>query len=262
MKAGKLIDALEQLAPPALALSWDNPGLICGRRDREVRKVLVALDAAEPVVERALEEGCDLILTHHPMIFKPVPKINNDTALGRKLIKLLGRDICCYAMHTNFDIAPGCMADLVCEKMGAEKAGPLEPSLGFDGLPLSYGVGFIGTLPEPLAVPELARRLRQQFDLKGLVYYDAKQPVSRIAVCPGSGRGMLETALGAGAQVLITGDMGHHDGIDALDEGISLIDAAHFGLEHLFVPFMADYLRDHMPELTVVTDEGDLREFL
>ena len=166
---------MEQLAPPALALSWDNPGLICGRRDREVRKVLVALDAAEPVVERALEEGCDLILTHHPMIFKPVPKINSDTALGRKLIKLLGRDICCYAMHTNFDIAPGCMADLVCEKMGAEKAGPLEPSLGFDGLPLSYGVGFIGTLPEPLAVPELARRLRQQFDLKGLVYYDANK---------------------------------------------------------------------------------------
>ena len=120
--------------------------------------------------------------------------------------------------------------------------------------PLSYGVGFIGALPEPLTVPELAQRLRQQFDLKGLVYYDAKQPVSRVAVCPGSGRGMLEAALGAGAQVLITGDMGHHEGIDAVAQGLAVIDGGHYGIEHIFVEDMRNYLEEHFPELKVETE--------
>ena len=261
MNAGELISKLEQLAPPHMALSWDNPGLICGRHDKEVRKIMIALDAAEETAERAAEEGCDFILTHHPMIFHPVSKVNDETPLGRKLLRLIRADICCYAMHTNFDAAPGCMADLVCERMGMRKEGPLEPAKGDDGKAEPFGIGFIGTTEEPLNCAALTALLRERFGLNGAVYYDAGKPISRAAVCPGSGHGMLETAIRTKADVLITGDMGHHDGMDALDAGISLIDAGHFGLEHVFVGFMQNWIREHVPELTVLIDETDRRHF-
>ena len=262
MKADVLFKMLEELAPAALALSWDNPGLICGRRDREIRKVLLALDASEPVVDRAIAEDCDLVLTHHPMIFKAIPKVNSDTALGRKLMKLIQKDICCYAMHTNFDAAPGCMADLVCEGLGMEKEGPLEPSVQENGLPSTYGIGFVGSFEGKMSCREVAELLRERFDLKGLTYYDTGRPIGRAAVCPGSGHGMLQLAAAHSVDALITGDMGHHDGLDALEAGISLIDAGHFGLEHIFVPFMKDYLQRNAPELEIITDLTDCRSFL
>ncbi|MDO4266419.1 MAG: Nif3-like dinuclear metal center hexameric protein [Eubacteriales bacterium] len=263
MLSGKLIERLEQLAPPGLALSWDNPGLICGRRDKEIKKVMIALDATEDVVEKAADAGCDFLLTHHPMIFKAVQKINTDTPLGRKLIRLISSDICCFAMHTNFDAAPGCMADLVCDKMGMQKEQPLIPSEA-EEIPGAgkAGIGFIGILPEPVPVPELCRRIAEAFTLEGAVYYDTGKPVQRAAVCPGSGRGELLRAAELSADVLITGDMGHHDGIDALDMGMSLIDAGHFGLEHIFVKFMKDLLEREMPELELLTDETDYRHFM
>lgn len=262
MKTGELIAKLERLAPPSLALSWDNPGLLCGRSDQEIHKVLIALDADTETVLRAAREGAELILTHHPMIFKPVSRINDLTPLGRKLLLLISGGISCYAMHTNFDIAPGCMADLVCHALGMEKEGPLEPSLLPDGSRADYGVGFVGRLPEAVSVPALAEAVKRRFRLPGLVYYDAEKPVTRAAVCPGSGRGMLQAALSSGADILISGDMGHHDGIDALDAGISLMDAGHFGLEKVFVPFMAEWLRREAPELQLVTEETDLRHFI
>ena len=261
MRAEELIEKLEQLAPPQLALSWDNPGLICGRRDREITKVMIALDAAEEVVERAAAEGCELVLTHHPMIFHAVKQINDGTALGKKLLRLIQADICCYAMHTNFDAAPGCMADLVCERMRLTKEEPLEPAEGADGAPQDYGIGFVGTCEEPISCARFSELLREQFGLNGAFYYDAGKSIRRAAVCPGSGKGMLEAALRAGADVLVTGDMGHHDGLDALDVGLSLIDAGHFGLEHIFVEFMQAWLKEHAPELTVLIDETDYRHF-
>lgn len=262
MRAEELIEKLEQLAPPQLALSWDNPGLICGRRDREITKVMIALDAAEEVVERAAAEGCELVLTHHPMIFHAVKQINDGTALGKKLLRLIQANICCYAMHTNFDAAPGCMADLVCERMRLTKEGPLEPAEEADGVPQNYGIGFVGTCEEPISCERFSELLRERFGLNGAFYYDAGKPIRRVAVCPGSGKGMLEAALRAGADVLVTGDMGHHDGLDALDAGLSLIDAGHFGLEHIFVEFMQTWLKEHAPELTVLIDETDYRCFV
>lgn len=262
MKLYELMEKLEKLAPPELALSWDNPGLICGRRDKEVQRVLLALDADNEAVEKAVREGCDLLLTHHPMIFKAVQKVNDSTALGRKLLRLIQADICCYGMHTNFDAAPGCMADLVCDRMGMTKEGPMEPSVDGNGIPQSYGIGFVGRLSTPATAAALATRLKEQFSLNGAVFYDAGKPILRVAVCPGSGRGMLGLAEKLQADAFITGDMGHHDGIDALDDGISLIDAGHFGLEHLFTAFMAEFLRREAPDLTVLLEETDHRRFV
>ncbi len=256
MVCGEWIERLNRLAPERYACAWDNPGLIAGRKDKEIRKVLIALDAVDEAVDRAAEEGADLILTHHPLIFSPMKKINDQDFIGRRLLKLIGHDICCYAMHTNFDAAPGCMADIAAEALGILDGRPLE-IMGQTEDGIEYGIGKCGTLAAPVTLKELAGRVKREFTLPFVTVYGADHitgPVERAAVCPGSGKGMTQAAVEAGAQVLITGDMGHHDGIDAAAQGLAVIDAGHYGLEHVFVDVMADYCAEHIdPGAVIVT---------
>lgn len=126
MKCSEWMEKLEKLAPKSLACEWDNPGLLAGRAEKEVKKVLIALDATDDVVDLAVKEQVDLLITHHPLIFHSMKKVNDQDFIGRRLIKLIQADISMYAMHTNFDIAPGCMADLAAEKLGLVECEPLE----------------------------------------------------------------------------------------------------------------------------------------
>lgn len=242
MNCREWIEQLEKLAPVFCACDWDNPGLLAGRSDKEIRKVLVALDATDEVVELAVREKVDLLLTHHPLIFKPLKKINDQDFIGARLVKLIQADICYYAMHTNFDAAPGCMADMAAKKLHLVETEPLEVLGEMDGTP--YGIGKTGILLKSMPLEELARAVKEEFGIPFVTVYGAKQftgLVRRVAICPGSGKGMTKEALAFGAQVLITGDIGHHDGIDAVAEGLVIMDAGHYGLEHMFVDFMADY---------------------
>ena len=120
MKCSEIIKVLNELAPESCACEWDNPGLIAGRRDKEVKKILVTLDATDEAVETAIREGADMLLSHHPLIFKPVKKINDEDFITKRILKLIQHDISYYAMHTNFDSAPGCMADLAADRLGLE----------------------------------------------------------------------------------------------------------------------------------------------
>ena len=113
MKCRELINRLERLAPLSYACSWDNPGFLAGRGDKEVSRVLVALDATDEVVETAVNEGCDFLLTHHPLVFGSIKKVNDQDFIGRRLVRLIQADISYYAMHTNFDCAPGWNTPLI-----------------------------------------------------------------------------------------------------------------------------------------------------
>lgn len=247
MKVKKWMEYLERLAPVSMACEWDNPGLLAGRGDKEVRKVLIALDATDQIVDMAVEEGTDLLLTHHPLIFKAVKKVNDQDFIGRRLVKLIQADISYYAMHTNFDAAPGCMADLAAERLSLLDTVPLE--IMGEAKEGPYGIGKVGNLAKELTLKALADKVKERFGLLSVTVYgvrQAQEPVKRIALCPGSGRGMTEAAIKAGAQVLITGDMGHHDGIDAAANGLAIMDAGHYGLEHIFMDFMEEYCIKHV----------------
>ena len=111
MECSKVIEILRELAPESCACDWDNPGLLSGRRDKEIKKIYIALDATDQVVEDAIRWGADMLLTHHPLIFKSIKKVNDENFITRRLIRLIQADISYYAMHTNFDAAPGCMAE-------------------------------------------------------------------------------------------------------------------------------------------------------
>ncbi len=267
MILSEIIQQLEALAPRAAACDWDNPGLLVGRRDREISKVYIALDATASVVDAAIAAGAELILTHHPILFHAVKQVNDETPLGRKLLTLIRNDVAVYSMHTNFDSCPGGMGDLVCRQLGLQNLGPMEAAAyqednvfaaaeRAEGREVSrYGIGFVAELPEAMSARELATYVKRCFGLPFVNFYDAGRPIRRLACCPGSGRGEMENVLRCAVDAFLTGDMGHHDGLDYVEAGISLLDAGHYGLEHVFVPAVAAYMRKHYPELEILEAE-------
>lgn len=246
MKCGEVIHKLEELAPTRYACSWDNVGLLLGRRDKEVKRLYLALDVTDRVLDEVVEGEYDMLITHHPILFRPVSRINDDDYLGRWMLRLLSRDISCYAMHTNFDIAPGCMGDLAAKRLGLFVQGPLEVTVQDEEG--QKGVGRIGNLPEDITVKALCERVKEAFGLPFVTLYSANEErlARRIAISPGSGKGMIKLAEAAECDVLISGDFGHHDGMDAVASGISVINAGHYGLEHIFMEFLEEYLKKEL----------------
>ncbi len=258
----EIIEKIEEKYPRHLALDWDNPGLICGHHDKIINSVMLALDADNRVIEKAVKEGVDLILTHHPMIFGSLKKVNDENALGRKLLCLIENRIACYAMHTNFDIAKNGMGDGVAKRLNIKFSEPLEVTGVSENE--HVGIGFVGEIDntEGISTKELAENVKKCFGLDTVWYYDAGTPIRRIAVCPGSGKGMMREVMAAKADVFITGDTGHHDGLDYIDENISLIDGGHFGLEHIFADIMAEFFMKNLPKVKVIKEAADARKFI
>ncbi len=185
MKLWLWMEELEKLAPLSMACDWDNPGLLVGRREKEVRRILIALDADDAVTEQAEKEQADLILTHHPLIFRPVRSVTDQDFLGRRLLKLIGNDMALYAMHTNFDAAPGGMADLAAGKLHLVETEPLEVMGEAGGVP--YGIGKCGILLANKTLRQLAEQVKKEFSLPGVQVYGYKRAhelVRRVAICP------------------------------------------------------------------------------
>lgn len=247
MKCREIVELLEKLAPMDMACDWDNPGLLAGRWEKEVRRIYLALDATDQVVEDAAKKGADLLITHHPLIFKAVKQVNDGDFIGRRLLTLIRQDISYYAMHTNFDSAPGCMADLAASRLGLTQGKVLEPLGERDGV--AYGIGKVGRLPRPMTLKELALAVKEAFRLPFVTVYgelNREEKLSLCAISPGSGGSMIAPALAQGVQVLVTGDISHHEGIDSVARQMAVIDAGHYGLEYLFMDFLEGYLGERL----------------
>ncbi len=246
----ELVRILEEQSPVEFACDWDNVGLLAGNLDKEIRKVYIALDATDEVVEEAVQAEADLLLTHHPLIFKGIKRITADDFIGRRLIGLIKNDIAYYAMHTNFDVKG--MADLSAAMLGLEEPEVLDVVKVCDGR--EEGIGRVGALMEPLALKRCADFVKAMFSLSHVkVFGDPERVIRRAAVSPGSGRSEIGNAIAHGADVLITGDIDHHDGIDAVAKGLCIIDAGHYGLEHIFIRYMKEYLEIRCRDLELVT---------
>lgn len=252
MTARELITKLEEKFPVDKAESWDNPGLQTGRRNKEIKKVYIALDATDEVIDEAKAWGADMLLTHHPMTMEGIKKVSTDTLAGKRFIELIQNDICCYAMHTNYDIVE--MAPLSGEMMKLQKSEILMKT-GVDPATGQYeGFGRVGSLVRPVTLEECAGIVKTIFKLQSVkIFGDPEMVVQRVAISPGSGKSMIGPAVKAKAQVLISGDIGHHEGLDAVDNGLAIIDAGHYGLEHIFIAQMEEYLKKYAKGLEVRT---------
>lgn len=241
MTCREIISLLQEQSPEEFACDWDNVGLLVGDFEQEIGKIYVALDATEETIREAVEEKADFLLTHHPMIFRGLKKVNTQDFTGKRVVELIRNHISCYAMHTNFDVKG--MAELAAERMRLTECQVLDITCTTqEG---AEGIGRVGLLPEEMTLEECIGKVKEAFTVDMVkVFGDLNQKVRKAAVSPGSGKSVIGQALSAGAQVLVTGDIDHHEGIDAAAQGLAVIDAGHYGVEKLFIPYMVQYLKD------------------
>lgn len=248
MECKKVIELLEKQSPKSYACDWDNVGLLVGREDKEIQKIYIALDATDEAIEEAIANGADMLLTHHPMIFKGMKRVTQEDFIGRRIIRLIQNDMVYYAMHTNFDVMG--MADLAADYLGISDTRVLEiTSVSETG---EEGIGRYGSLKKEMTVRSAVKRSSRAFSLENVkVFGDLERKVKTAAISPGSGKSVISNALQAGVDVLITGDIDHHEGIDAVAQNMTVIDAGHYGVEHIFIPYMEQYLKREAKELEI-----------
>lgn len=252
MECVLICESLEELSPKRFALSFDNVGLLVGRYDKDVKTIYIALDATDEVIDAAIECEADMLITHHPMIFSAIKSVRADDFIGRRILKLAKYDISYYAMHTNFDVMG--MADAAADEIDLIERDVLQVT--YEDEIGAEGIGRIGRLREEMSLIELCDFVKERFMLDTVkVFGDPDRLCNICAISPGSGKSMIKYAIEKGADVIITGDIDHHEGIDSVAQGLCVIDAGHFGIEKIFVPYMEEFIRREMPEIKVYTHE-------
>ena len=208
------------------------------------------MDATDEVIEEAVKLQTDMLITHHPLIFSAMKKIQSDDYIGRRILRLARHDIACYAMHTNFDIMG--MADAAADEIGLRKREVLD--ITYEDDIAKEGIGRRGKLPQIMTLEECAVHVKKCFHLEHVkVFGDPEATVETAAICPGSGKSVVSDAVLAKTDVLITGDIDHHTGIDANAQGLMIIDAGHYGIEKIFIAYIKEYVHRELPEMTVYT---------
>jgi dinuclear metal center YbgI/SA1388 family protein len=350
VKCQVVMEAMDALAPRQLAEDWDNVGLLVGSPAQDIKKIIVTLDVTEETLVLAIEQDADMIVAHHPLIFKAMKHLRTDLPLGNMLARLIKNNIAVYAAHTNLDIAEGGVNDTLAAVLGLKESAvlsttsteklvklavyipethaeavreaitnagaghigsyshctfqstglgkfmPLEGTQPFIGeigrletahevrletiMPekisrrviramlkahpyeeaaydiyqlqntgKTFGLGRIGKLPTAMSLADFALTVKEGLQLKTVnVVGNPDKSIRKVAVCGGAGTSLISKAAFAGADVLVTGDVGYHDGQAALSAGIAVIDGGHFATERVVVPRVAEYLKKYVQE--------------
>lgn len=243
---------LNREVPEKYAESWDHVGLVVGDEHQDVKKVLVALDADDRAVRKAVDIGADLIVTHHPLLFHPLEQVTEQHFIGRRIREMVRHNIAYYAMHTNFDKVG--MADLNAREL--KLIDPKVLSVTDETERGTLGFGRIGMLEKPVTLAAFARFVKDVYRLDRIrVYGDPDAEISRAAVASGSGKSSIPDAIDKGAQVIVTGDVDYHTAIDANAQGLFVVDAGHYGTEFGFIGYMAGCMNEWFPELDVIVQD-------
>lgn len=243
LKVRDIHKIMEEHAPARFKESYDNVGLMIGDKECEVTGILVALDCTLEVIEEAKHKKCNVILTHHPLIFKKPNNITTDTLLGRKILELIKNDINVYSSHTNLDSIKGGINDIIMELLGFENYSTIEQSERRSDNDSSTGIGRIATLNKAITLSEMCDRMKTRLDISSVRYSgDDSSKVRKVAVINGSGQDYFNAAKKLGADCIITGDTTYHYVSDFNEEGISIIDAGHFGTEWPAMKAVAKWL--------------------
>ena len=249
-----ILKYIESIAPPYMAESWDNVGLLCGRKEKPVTRILVALDPFASVIEEAIREHCNLIVTHHPLIFRDkLMAVNEDTQTGENLLTLMEHGIAAINAHTNLDLAPGGINDVLAARLGLQDVQVLNPE-GTDAEGRPYGLLRSGAV-EAQPLEAFLVHVKQTLGCQGLRYVNGNRQVCKVAVGGGScADGMFEVAA-AGCDTFVTSDIKYNHFRTAFELGLNLIDAGHFHTENPTMPILAQKLRAAFPDVEVLFSE-------
>jgi len=337
MRVSDITRRLEKKFPKSNAESWDNVGLLVGEAKQEVKKIQISLDATEDVIERAVKNGVDMIITHHPLIFSPVKTINDGSLIGRKLLKLIKNDIALYSMHTNLDSSKEGLNEYVADLLGWDNSSVIDEEYydmyrlsvyvpnewypgvikkieeaglelnGYQGVSytadtserytekesgtlhlnenkrvevigekgrlygilntikkihpyeeVAYevvkienkyfksGIGRYTLLEKPVTIEDIAEEVKVKLGIENLrlVARDKKAPVRRVAVVNGSGMSYFKKLKRLKVDLFLTGDVKYHEGLDALEDGLNVIDIGHYESEHFFHRLITKELKE------------------
>ena len=246
MKVREITSLIEAFAPLSLQESYDNSGLIVGRADDEVHNILLAVDVTEEVIAEAVSEGCDMIITHHPIIFHALKRFNSASQTERCVEEAIRRGIVLYAAHTNLDSTPQGMSWRVGQMLGLEQIEVLQPTSA-EGA----GFGVVGQLPSAVPTEEFMREVMERFGVKALRHSDiVKESVQRVAICTGSGGSLIDEARKSGADLYLTADLRYNDFMRH-ENAIILADMGHFESEYCAIQILFDILSKKIPIFAV-----------
>lgn len=250
---GQVMVAVEELWPASLAESWDTVGPVVGRPERKVKRIMFAVDPTLEVVADAVARGTDLLITHHPLLLRPVNSVAATGFKGEAVHLLIESGCALLTAHTNADSAIGGVSDVLADIFGLTDTQPLAPSK--DGLP-EEGIGRVGMLPEPLQLHEFASRVFSAMPaVAGGVRVAGERAgiVRKVAVCGGAGDSLFDAVRAAEADVYVTADLRHHPASEAREAALNgkpyLIDVSHFASEWLWLPTAAESLKNVLQDL-------------
>lgn len=237
MTVKNIYDFLNTYCPYELAEEWDNPGLNVGRMDQPVRKVFLALDPTQEAIAAAKEAGCQLLLTHHPLIFSPEKQINDQTETGRHILALAESGIAHIACHTNLDVAEGGVNTCLAAYCGLETS------------ELFAGLGRMGEIKTTFTA--LKDRLKNSLPSPHCTGVYSHEEIRKIALIGGSGGSLLEEAIAEGCDTFVTGEAKYNHVLTAREAGINLLMLGHYETEYIVLAPLAEALKKEFPALSV-----------
>ena len=246
---GDIFEFLQEKAPFELQKNFDNAGFLVGRAGTQVNKILVALDITEQVVDEAAEQGAQLIVSHHPVIFGGVRSITDGTVTGRILLSLAEQGIAAICAHTNLDAVEDGVNDALALRLGLTDIEQLKQE-GVDVQGRACGIGRVGRVSEqPLY--DFAMGVKRLLGSNGLRLVDGGKPVRKVAVGGGACADMLDEVLAKECDTFVTSDIKYNHFLEAKAQGINLIDAGHFPTEDVVCPVLLDWLAERFPQISV-----------
>lgn len=236
-------EVMNRIAPRQLAEDWDNPGLLVGSFNAEVEKIFVCLDVTEENIKSAVEFGANLIIVHHPLIFRAVKNFRTDLPLGRKLEVLIKNNIAVFAAHTNLDSVQGGVNDVLAQNLGLIDVKTFDEE--------NFTLGRIGKLPEKMTAKNFALHVKKSLNAESVRLVDAGEfLIEKVGICGGAGSDIISKAKFHGAQAFVTGDVKYHEAQSAAESKIHVVDAGHFATEFPVVHVLAEMLQTEFEKLS------------
>ena len=242
-----ILNFVQTLAPRTMKMDWANVGLLCGSKSTPVPQVLVALAPFEHVCAEAAEWGAELIVTHHPMIFRPLHSVTDETSIGRGIMTLIRNGISAVNAHTNLDQAPGGVNDVLAKKLALVNVEVVNPC-GIAESGESWGLLRMGQVPEQ-PLDAFLNRVKTLLSCEALRYVNGGKPVRKVCVGGGSCADGMTEAIAAGCDTFVTADVKYNQFWDAHDLGLNLIDAGHFSTENPVVSVLTKKLAAAFPDV-------------
>ena len=242
MTVRELYAEFSHMIPAELSEEWDNDGLMCSAdTSTEVHRALLVLDVTEEIVDYAIEQCFDLIVSHHPLIFRPITSVTEDNHTARKVIKLIENGISVFSFHTRADKVSGGVNDRLCDLIGM-----------YDTEPFGEGdLGRIGELDEETSLEDFACKVKIATGSDAVRYADGYNAVRRVAVVGGDGKDFLAAAIAAGADTFLSGRLGYNVMEEAAERGINLIEAGHYFTEQPVTDLFRDIILEADPDVDV-----------